>query len=136
MSAVNIIINIKELVSNFTSAIINNTKIMVDKLHNLEATNVNLAKELISNNKLREAYKRLKIINLIWPSNEECVYLFSILLILNNEVTKAHSLLDKLKSEVLAQKLLLLIDKDRASDISDIIVENGAATILNIQNVL
>ena len=105
------------------------------KLNNLEETNIELAKQYLDDNRLDEAYTRLRIVHFLWPNNVEGTYFYALLLIFSEKKEKAIEILNKVKSVEHIGKLLH-IAKDYNSDyILDIIKKNDTK-LSDLKNVL
>lgn len=127
--------NLFESLINFYKAFINYLGSLKEKLNNLEDINLNLAKNLLNENKLTEAYYRFKIINFLWPNNIEGIFFYSLLLIFSNKTKQAIKTLEKAKNNEDIKKLLYIAKNKDADYILDLVEKNNIK-ILDIKNVL
>lgn len=126
-------------VSEKTKSIIANTKKcfsdLKEKLNNLEAVNIKLAKQYLDDNKLNEAYFRLKIIHLLWPNNVDGTYFYAVLLILSEKKDKAVEVLSKINNDEHINKLLHVAKDHNADYILDTVEKNNIK-LSELSNVL
>ena len=104
------------------------------KLNNLESTNIELAKQYLDNNKLNEAYSRLRIIHFLWPNNIDGAYFYAILLVFSEKKEKAVNILDKFDNEYIS-RLLYIVNNYDSNYILDV-VEKSNIKLSELKNVL
>lgn len=109
--------------------------ILKHKLNNLEKTNIDLAKRYLDNNRLNEAYVRLKIINLLWSNNIDGIYYYAVLLIFLNKKNEAIKILNRVKDNKITNKLLYIAENFDGDYILNIIKEKGVK-LSELENVL
>lgn len=126
-------------VSEKTKSIIVSTKKYFSdirqKLNNLEDVNIKLAKQYLDDNRLNEAYFRLKIIHFLWPNNIDGTYFYAVLLILSEKRGKAVEILSKVNNNEYIDKLLY-VAKNYDADYVLNIVEKNNIRLSELSNVL
>ena len=104
---------------------------------NLEEVNLNLAIRFINENKLEEAFTRLKIMHLLWADNIDGTYFYSLLLILSKKNEKAINIINnhKYKDNEDLQKMLYIAENHDMDYILNLIDKNDI-NLSEIKNVL
>ena len=74
---------------------VENCLIIVSKIKNLEETNIKILTAKLQNFETAEAFNRMKMMRLLWPSNEQVAFLMCLIYIIDGNITKAKIIIDK-----------------------------------------